>query len=149
MAPWSVISHDEFSRICLKRYSFDGARKCCFSYFFQFPLEFPDAVNNKDQNRCSSSNRLSATLKILPFLCATMLERIAKSKKIIRKLWRIWWEADISERWKMTGNFIKNSTKKKVWSTRRFHFSRFPSDDGTGRKLTGKDLQIDGINQHD
>lgn len=37
---------------------FNEARKCCSFLFFQFPFEFPDATNNKDQNRCSSSSRL-------------------------------------------------------------------------------------------
>ena len=36
-------------------------RKNIFSpCFFQFPLEFPDAANNEDQNRCSSSNIFSS-----------------------------------------------------------------------------------------
>lgn len=44
---------------------------------------------------------------------------------------------------KMMGNFITNSTSAKT------SVNELRSDDETGRKLTGKDLQIDGINQHD
>lgn len=51
----------------------------------------------------------------------------------------------------MMGNFIK-TRQPEIWreksSVNEFSI-RFPSDDETGRKLTGKDLQIDGINQHD
>lgn len=48
-----------------------------------------------------------------------------------------------AKRWEIS---LHARQQKKVFG--QTSFSRFPSDDETGRKLTGKDLKIDGINQH-
>lgn len=138
IAPWSVIFLTRSSQgFEWTKLHFWWSEKMIFSHIFQFPLEFPDAANNKDRNRCSSLARLSADSKVFPFLCATTLERIAlKGKLSMQKniITNYGFDGEQTTA-KKTGNFIKNSTRKTLVSE-TFHFS----DDETGRKLTGKDL---------
>lgn len=83
-----------------------AARRCCSSYFFfQFPLELPDAANNEDRNR-SVHHRLS-TLSSWKFPAqqrpwegiaggcdGNSLLLFVMGKKGIIKLCCVWWWAD-------------------------------------------------------
>lgn len=96
-------------------YSSDEARKCCSSYFFQFPLEFPDASYNEDQNRCSSST-LSRSTQVENFPSYAQ----QCSKGLLKILWRnsfflcsnhkIMMSSSRRTMTKTMGNFIKKST---------------------------------------